>query len=129
MCGIAGILNFDGEPIDERRLVRMTDIIAHRGPDGSGHWIDDAVGLGHRRLSIIDLSTAGAQPMSNEDGSLWITFNGEVYNYRELRPQLESLGHRFCSDTDTEVVLHAYEEWGADCLQKFVGMWAFAVWS
>ncbi len=109
-------------------LVRaMSESLAHRGPDGEGFHIDGRVGLAHRRLSIIDLSEEGAQPMANEDGSLRLIFNGEIYNYLELRDELVALGHRFRSVTDTEVILHAYEEWGRDCLQRFNGMWAFAL--
>src|SRR5262245_18834269 len=119
MCGIAGILNIDGEPVDRRVLTSMRDIIAHRGPDDAGLHIDGALGLGHRRLSIIDLSDAGHQPMGNEDGSLWLIFNGEIYNFELLRQRLAACGHRFRSGTDTEVILHAYEEWGTDCLSHF----------
>ncbi|HJX83935.1 MAG TPA: asparagine synthase (glutamine-hydrolyzing), partial [Candidatus Angelobacter sp.] len=110
----------------------MRDAIAHRGPDGAGNWIspDGMVGLGHRRLAIVDLSQAASQPMSNEDGSLWISFNGEIYNHAEIRRELESLGgHRWKTDhSDTEVIVHAFEQWGIDCLQKFRGMFAIAIW-
>jgi asparagine synthase (glutamine-hydrolysing) len=106
----------------------MMDELVHRGPDDSGHFETEGVALGHRRLSIIDLSTAGRQPMANEDGTCIVVFNGEIYNFKELRPQLEGRGHRFRSHTDTEVILHAYEEWGLDCLSKFVGMFAFALY-
>jgi asparagine synthase (glutamine-hydrolysing) len=129
MCGILAILNFDPEnQVDESLLRQMTDTMAHRGPDDAGYWMNGPVGLGHRRLAIIDLSSAGHQPMSNEDGTLWITYNGEIYNFKELRQGLEIKGHSFRSQTDTEVVLHAYEEWGTDCLSRFNGMWAFALW-
>jgi len=128
MCGIAGILRFDGGPVDRTALQRMTDSLAHRGPDGEGHYVAGSVGLGHRRLAIIDLSPAGRQPMSNEDGSVWISYNGEVYNFRELRRELEARGHRFRSATDTEVVVHAYQEWGTASLERFNGMFAFALW-
>lgn len=128
MCGIAGILNFDGTPVQSEILKRMTDSISHRGPDDSGLYISDCLGLGHRRLSIIDLSSAGKQPMPNEDKKIWITFNGEIYNFKDIRAELKKRGHRFISDTDTEIVIHAYEEWGVDCLKKFNGMFAFALW-
>jgi len=130
MCGIAGRVHFDRQPINRALLRRMTDIQAHRGPDGEGYYFDDTagLGLGHRRLSIIDLSEAGHQPMGNEDGTIWITYNGEVYNYLELRRELKAKGHVFKSQTDTEVVIHAYEEWGEECLQYFNGMWSFAIW-
>jgi asparagine synthase (glutamine-hydrolysing) len=106
----------------------MTDILRHRGPDGQGVYIQDSVGLGHRRLAIIDLSEAGKQPMSNEDGSIWVTYNGEIYNFQEIRHTLIEKGHIFQSNTDTEVIVHAYEEWGTDCLAKFNGMFAFGLW-
>jgi len=128
MCGIAGIFNLNGEPVSQVVLRKMTDAIAHRGPDGEGFYIDSFVGLGHRRLAIIDLSPAGHQPMSTEDGNYIITYNGEVYNFQALRIELESLGHQFRSKTDTEVVLHAYVQWGTECLKRFNGMFAFAIW-
>jgi asparagine synthase (glutamine-hydrolysing) len=106
----------------------MSDLLRHRGPDGDGIYIDGAAGLAHRRLAIIDLSDEGRQPMANEDGTLWLVFNGEIYNYRELMEELISCGHTFRSSADTEVILHAYEEWGRDCLARFNGMWAFALW-
>ena len=109
-------------------LKRMTDAIIHRGPDGEGHYIDRCLGLGHRRLSIIDLSEAGHQPMATEDGRYVISYNGEVYNFKELRIELETLGHRFHSNTDSEVVLKALAEWGDDALNRFNGMFAFALW-
>jgi asparagine synthetase B (glutamine-hydrolysing) len=116
VCGIAGIINLNGEPVEEPILDEMTDILAHRGPNNRGIYIHGTIGLGHRRLSIIDLSSAGRQPMTNEDGSLWLVFNGEIYNYQELVPELTARGHIFQSRTDSEVILHAYEEWGTDCL-------------
>jgi asparagine synthase (glutamine-hydrolysing) len=128
MCGIAGILDLRGRPVAASQLRAMDDAIVHRGPDDCGEWVEDSVGLANRRLAIIDLSRAGHQPMANEDGSLLLTYNGELYNFQELVPLLESRGHRFHSQTDTEVVLHAYEEWGADCLSRFNGMFAFAIW-
>ncbi len=127
MCGIAGIFDLGGEPIDRDLLERMTGIIQHRGPDGQGHFVDREVGLGHRRLSIIDLA-AGAQPMTNEDGRLQVVFNGEIYNFIELRKELESAGHQFATHSDTEVIVHAYEQWGPDCVRRFNGMFAFALW-
>jgi asparagine synthase (glutamine-hydrolysing) len=128
MCGIAGIFNLNGEPVSPVLLRRMTDSIAHRGPDGEGFYTDSFIGLGHRRLAIIDLSPAGHQPMVTPDRQYAITYNGEIYNFQELRAELQSLGHKFISKTDTEVVLHAYAEWGIGCLHRFNGMFAFAVW-
>lgn len=131
MCGIVGILNLTStSPVNEALLVAMRDEMIHRGPDGAGTWIspDQRIGLGHRRLSIMDLSAAGAQPMTNEDGNLWITFNGEIYNHPQLRPELEKLGHKYRSNSDTETILHAYEEWGAAALERIDGMFAFAIW-
>src|SRR4051794_30858953 len=116
MCGIAGICDLRGEPVSRERLQRMTDGVAHRGPDGEGLFIDGAVGLGHRRLAILDLSDAGRQPMATEDGAILISYNGEIYNFRELRRELERLGWRFRSGTDTEVVLSACGQWGDACL-------------
>ena len=149
MCGILGIFNLNGKPIDPIQLQRMTDIMSHRGPDGRGFLLADAgigktlffdkdcplselnftptIGLGHRRLSIIDLTT-GQQPMCNEDGTVWITFNGEIYNFFELRQELQKKGHYFkTSHSDTETIIHAYEEWGEECLQRFSGMFAFGI--
>ena len=128
MCGIVGAINLRGESVDEELLLRQAATLRHRGPDDMGIMVDGAVGLAHRRLSIIDLSPAGRQPMANEDETLWLVANGEIYNYKELRPELEALGHRFRSQSDSEVILHAYEAWGAECLQRFNGMWAFALW-
>lgn len=123
MCGING---FDWrEPL---LIEKMNSILTHRGPDDQDIYADDEVSLGVVRLSIIDLSVAGRQPMSNEDDTVWITYNGEVYNFMELRKELEEKGHKFKSNTDTEVVLHAYEEWGKPCVERFNGMWAFAVY-
>ncbi len=127
MCGIAGMLAEPGRLADSRLLRAMTGILAHRGPDGDGHHEDGRVGLGHRRLSIIDLAT-GEQPMSNDDASVWITFNGEIYNYRELRRELESRGYRFRTASDTEVIIKAYEAFGPDCVGHLRGMFAFALW-
>ena len=128
MCGITGILNFNGSVVDKLLLRRMTDVLSYRGPDGEGFYVDKNVGLGHRRLAIIDLSDAGKQPMCNHDGTIWITFNGEIYNFQELRRDLEGRGYRFSSSTDTEVIIHAYEEYGVDCVGFLRGMFSFAVW-
>ena len=128
MCGIAGQYCFDGRAPDRELLARMSEQLIHRGPDGVGTEIRGCTGLVHRRLAIIDLSDDGLQPMTNEDKTLWLVFNGEIYNYIELREELIKKGHRFHSQSDTEVILHAYEEWGAGCLQRFNGMWAFALW-
>ena len=128
MCGICGKLNFDRhKPVDRQLLRQMMAIIQHRGPDGSGEFLSGPVGLGHRRLSIIDLNS-GAQPMSNEDGMVWVVYNGEIYNFKELRTELEGRGHRFKSTTDTEVIVHMYEEMGDQCVTRFRGMFAFALW-
>lgn len=128
MCGIAGILHFDSaKKADQTILKRMTDSITHRGPDAEGFYIIDNLGLGHRRLSIIDLNT-GAQPMVFEEAELSISFNGEIYNYIELKEELTSLGHQFKTTSDTEVILHAYQQWGVDFQNKLNGMWAFALW-
>lgn len=128
MCGIAGQVSLDGlKPVDADLIHRMTRIIAHRGPDGEGHHVSGPIGLGHRRLSIIDVNT-GAQPMCNEDGTVWITFNGEIYNYVALRSELRSRGHVFKSESDTEVIVHLYEELGEACLTRLKGMFAFAIW-
>jgi asparagine synthase (glutamine-hydrolysing) len=128
MCGIAGLLYGDGRPVSPVVLKRMTDAIQHRGPDGEGSFIDGACGLGHRRLAIIDLSAAGHQPMATQDGRYVISYNGEVYNFNELRIELEALGHQFHSRTDSEVVLKAVAEWGSRALQRFNGLFAFALW-
>ncbi|MDD1658789.1 MAG: asparagine synthase (glutamine-hydrolyzing), partial [Methanomicrobiales archaeon] len=128
MCGIAGICLISGGTVDPALLERMSERIHHRGPDGSGTYVDGPVGLAHRRLAIIDLTDAAKQPMTNEDGTLWLVFNGEIYNFIELRKELAGKGHTFRSDGDTEVILHAYEEWGKECLSRFNGMWAFALW-
>ncbi|MCA9081264.1 MAG: asparagine synthase (glutamine-hydrolyzing) [Planctomycetaceae bacterium] len=127
MCGIAGQLGIHGRPVSQNVIARMTAQLTHRGPDGDGLHVDGCIGLGHRRLSIIDLE-AGKQPLCNEDGSIWITFNGEIYNYRELRERLIGLGHQFRTHSDTETIVHAYEQWGTDCLQLLRGMFAFAIW-
>jgi len=132
MCGLVGIYSFNGKPVDNNLLIKMRDTMVHRGPDGAGTWVseDRKVGLGHRRLSIIDLSEAAAQPMCNEDATLWISFNGEIYNHAEIKSELKNIGnHRWKTDhSDTEVILHAFEQWGIDCLEKFRGMFAIALW-
>jgi asparagine synthase (glutamine-hydrolysing) len=128
MCGIAGILEFGADArVDSGVLRRMCDVIAHRGPDDDGFFTQGKVGLGMRRLSIVDLST-GHQPISNEDGSIWIVFNGEIYNHRSLREQLIARGHRYRTQSDTETIVHLYEEYGKDCVQHLRGMFAFAIW-
>jgi asparagine synthase (glutamine-hydrolysing) len=126
MCGIAGRVN-QHEPVDRAELFRMTELLAHRGPDDSGYHLRARVGLGHRRLSIVDLA-GGRQPLSNEDDTVWIVFNGEIYNHLELRAQLLARGHRFKTRSDTEVIVHAYEEWGGECATRLRGMFAFAIW-
>src|SRR5262245_14439553 len=128
MCGIAGIVKFDPrDQAEEERLVRMRDSIAHRGPDGQGLIIDGRVGLAHRRLAIVDVG-AGGQPMCNEDGSIWIVFNGEIYNHADLRPGLEARGHVYRTRCDTESILHLYEEEGEGVVDGLHGMFAFAIW-
>jgi asparagine synthase (glutamine-hydrolysing) len=128
MCGIAGIFNVDGSPVSINVLKRMTDAVRHRGPDGEGFWTNSFVGLGHRRLAIIDLSPAGHQPMQSADGACVLAFNGEIYNFQNLRIELEAKGYAFRSQTDTEVLLNAYREWGDACVHRLNGMFAFAVW-
>ena len=128
MCGIVGQLNFDNSPISAVVLQKMTDVISHRGPDGEGHWIEGNIGFGHRRLSIIDLSPAGHQPMISSDHRYVLTYNGEIYNFRELRMELEAKGYWFRSKTDSEVVLYSLAEWGSNALLKFNGMFALAFW-
>lgn len=127
MCGIAGIVRFDSAPVDAGVLGTMARAIQHRGPDGEGIKTWGAAGFAHRRLAIID-PAGGVQPLSNEDGSIWITFNGEIYNFRELLSELTQRGHQFRTRSDTEVVVHAYEEWGLDFLQRLRGMFAIALW-
>jgi asparagine synthase (glutamine-hydrolysing) len=127
MCGIAGIVSEPGANL-EPRVRLMTEAMRHRGPDDWGVWSDEVCALGHRRLAIIDLSAAGRNPLSNEASNVWITFNGEIYNFQQLKHELEQAGHQFRSRTDTEVIVHAYEQWGADCLSRLRGMFAFAIW-
>ena len=128
MCGIAGIMRRDADPVEQQDISRMLERLVHRGPDDEGIYLSDGVGLGHRRLSIIDVSETGHQPMANAAGTIWITYNGELYNYKELRRSLEGEGRRFRSESDTEVILQAYERWGSACLREFNGMFAFAIW-
>ncbi len=128
MCGICGIVNSNpGQPVDRAILTGMNEAMRHRGPDAQGYYLNGRLGLGHRRLSIIDLET-GQQPMTNEDKSLWLVFNGEIYNFLDLRRQLAQAGHVFRTRSDAEVILHAYEEYGARCVEHFNGMFAFAIW-
>jgi len=128
MCAIVGIVQLDPrERVGDVRLKRMRDVLHHRGPDGAGLWIEGPVGLGHRRLAIVDVA-GGHQPMANEDQTVWIVFNGEIYNHAELRPELEARGHRYRTRSDTETILHLYEEEGERCVERLRGMFAFAVW-
>ncbi|HJZ82351.1 MAG TPA: asparagine synthase (glutamine-hydrolyzing) [Pyrinomonadaceae bacterium] len=127
MCGITGIVRRDGAQIDRKLLERMNEAIRHRGPDEDGFYFSDGVGLAMRRLAIIDLKS-GQQPIHNADKTAWIVFNGEIYNYRELRKQLEDLGHRFYTDSDTEAIVHAYDQYGTDCPKHLRGMFVFAIW-
>ncbi len=124
MCGIFGYVG----RIETAKAEKCLSTLTHRGPDGWGLWSGDGVTLGHRRLSILDLSENGKQPMTYGDGRYWITFNGEIYNFLEIREELRALGHRFVSESDTEVILAAYAQWGDECLPRFNGMWAFAIW-
>ena len=128
MCGICGVLNFDGSKVSSVLLKKMTDSIAHRGPDGEGWYQSKGLGFGHRRLAIVDLSPLGHQPMVSQDNRYALTYNGEIYNLREIRSELISKGYSFLSQTDSEVVLHAWAEWGQACVLKFNGMFAFAIW-
>ena len=127
MCGITGIFHTDGRTADRDLLERMTEVVRHRGPDGAGSFLANGVGLGHRRLSIIDLA-GGSQPIENEDGTVQVVFNGEIYNFIELREELQSKGHVFKTRSDTEVIVHGYEEWGLSCVERFNGIFAFALW-
>src|SRR5262249_9420566 len=126
MCGIAGIMRWNGQTARQDEIDAMTRAVAHRGPDGEGTHLEGGVALRHRRLAIID-PEGGRQPMSNEDGTVWITFNGEIYNYGELREQLLARGHAFATHSDTEVIVHAYEEWGPEAVPRLRGMFAFAI--
>ena len=128
MCGIAGLIDLDNIPVSPVTLQKMTDAIAHRGPDGEGHWVDGNVAIGHRRLAIIDTTAANHQPMLDSSGRYVFSYNGEVYNFRELRLELEAKGHQFRSNGDVEVVLNALLEWGTKAILRFNGMFAFALW-
>lgn len=128
MCGVTGIYNFSQKRVQKEQLEKMMNCLEHRGPDDSGYFIDDSVGLGHKRLSIIDLSLKARQPISNEDNSIYIVCNGEIYNYPELSGMLQARGHRFYSKSDTEVILHLYEDFGEECLKYLNGMFAFGIW-
>src|SRR4029078_2290830 len=127
MCGIVGIVRNDGKPVDEQLLARMNDAIRHRGPDEDGFYVDGSVGLAMRRLAIIDLKS-GQQTIHNRDKTAWIVFNGEIYNYLELRAKLEKLGHTFYTNSDTEAIVHAYDQFRSDCPKHLRGMFAFAIW-
>jgi len=127
VCGIYGVLQLDGEPVSTAVLNGMGQRTIHRGPDDEGSYADGSVAFGMRRLSIIDVA-GGHQPLSNEDGTLWLVANGEIYNYRELRQELSAQGHRFKTASDCETVLHLYEQYGDDCLRHVNGMFAFALW-
>src|SRR5437899_830365 len=129
MCGIVGRVNFrSGAPVSASSIACMARLVAHRGPDGQGVHVDGAAGFGHRRLAIIDLSDAACQPMLTDDEQIWITYNGEIYNFQEVRVELESRGCWFRSRSDTEVILAAYREWGVDRLPRLRGMFAFGIW-
>src|ERR1043166_7966588 len=127
MCGIAGLLSLGEKPVFEHEIQSMCDAIVHRGPDDAGYYVREGIALGMRRLSIIDLST-GHHPVHNEDRSVWVVFNGEIYNFKSLRADLERQGHCFYTETDTEVIVHLYEQYGERCVEKMRGMFAFAVW-
>src|ERR1044071_638607 len=128
MCGITGLVYASPERhVAQHRIQRMCDVLRHRGPDDEGFHVAGEVGLGIRRLKIIDLET-GAQPIHNEDKTIWVVFNGEIYNYRELRRRLEDRGHRFYTQTDTETIVHLYEEYGTGCVMWLRGMFGFAIW-
>ncbi len=128
MCGLSGIYNYKTlEPVSERLLKAMNDTLVHRGPDDEGFYVSNEVGLGHRRLSIIDLA-AGHQPMTNEDDTVWVAFNGEIYNFTDLHRWLEAKGHQFKTRSDTEIIVHLYEEKGEDCFRELRGMFAIAIW-
>ena len=128
MCGVAGLIHLNGGRVSQLMLKRMTDSIAHRGPDGEGYWFEENVGIGHRRLAIIDLSSDANQPMISNSKRYVLSYNGEIYNYREIRAELETKNIRFRSNSDTEVVVEALAFWGPDALIKFNGMFALALW-
>lgn len=128
MCGIAGIYNLDRKPVFRSHVKKMTDAMIHRGPNDEGIYVNKNIGMGHRRLSIIDVSDLGHQPMSDNTGDTWISYNGEIYNFLEIKKKLVKLGYHFKSRTDTEVILYSYKEWGIECVKMFNGMFAFALW-
>jgi Asparagine synthase (glutamine-hydrolyzing) len=128
MCGICGIVNFDGQPVSDNSISKMMQLIKHRGPNDEGKYVEENLGMGFVRLSIIDLSSKGHQPMLDKSGRYSITHNGEVYNYLEIKNTLLKKGYTFKSGTDTEVILNSYIEWGEDCLHKFNGMWSFVIY-
>lgn len=128
MCGIAGVFLFDGCEVSKDLVKQMTEVVMHRGPDASGVWTQENIGLGHRRLAIIDLSSRATQPFSDRDKKIWLSYNGEIYNFKELRSELMEKGYAFRTSSDTEVVVNAYKEWGVDCVQRLNGMFAFALW-
>ena len=130
MCGIAGIIRLNKKPVRQSKLKTMTETLVHRGPDGEGHWLNQKcnVGFGHRRLSVIDLTESASQPMHYSDNRLTITYNGEIYNYIEIKKELKSKGYKFITNSDTEVILASYHYWGKNCLAQFDGMFAFAIW-
>src|SRR5918998_975618 len=127
MCGVVGIVRPAGRPADGELLARMNEAILHRGPDEEGTYLRGRTGMAMRRLAIIDLK-GGQQPIANEERTAWVVFNGEIYNFRELKESLEKLGHRFRTDCDTEAIVHAYEQYGSDCPKYLRGMFAFAIW-
>src|SRR5262245_51662076 len=127
MCGIAGLVSLGPKSVFEEEVQAMCDAMTHRGPNDAGYYVGAKAALGMRRLSIIDID-GGHQPVHNEDRSVWVVFNGEIYNFKQLRISLERQGHRFYTDTDTEVIVHLYEEYGESCVEKMRGMFAFAVW-
>lgn len=129
MCGIVGVFNLKGDPVSSQEIKKMTDSISHRGPDGEGIFIDENIGLGHRRLSILDVSSKGSQPMISKDGNWVIVFNGCIYNFRELKIELQSKGHEFVSTTDTEVIVEGLAEYGPSFFERLDGMFAVAAWN
>ena len=128
MCGFVALLSLNGTRPDENRVARMSDMLAHRGPDDRGRFTEHGISLGFRRLAILDLAPSGHQPMLSADGRYVIVFNGAIYNFIELRAELEACGHVFRSTGDTEVLLTAYKQWGRDCLRRLNGMWAFVIY-
>src|SRR5689334_22477001 len=127
MCGIVGVVSSNGQTVEAERLGAMVQMLDHRGPDDRGCYVEPQAALGHTRLSVVDVA-GGRQPLSNEDGSIWVTFNGEVFNHRELRAELVAKGHRFRTQSDTEVLVHLYEDAGADAVHRLNGQWALAIW-